>query len=37
MEKGNGKLKPWISHKTNHFFYSAENCDGTEMLLKVKL
>ena len=35
MEKGNGKLKPWIGDITNHFFYAAENCNGNEDSLKV--
>ena len=35
MEKGNSKLKPWVKDITNHFFHSAENCHGDEMLLKV--
>lgn len=37
MEKGNNKLKPWISDIVNHFYYSAENCQGSEMLLQAKM
>lgn len=37
VEKENSKLKPWIGHITNHFFHAAENCEGSEDLLKMKM
>lgn len=37
QEKGNAALKPWISSVTNHFYYAAENCESSEMRLKIKL
>ena len=36
-EKGNTGLKPWVASITNHFFHSAENCEGDPMTLKVPI
>lgn len=34
--KGNEDLKPWLSDITNHFFYSADTCNGDVEIMQVK-
>ncbi|XP_053388891.1 uncharacterized protein LOC123544069 [Mercenaria mercenaria] len=36
LEKGNSQLKPWVQDITNHFFYSAETCNGDRDVLQMK-